>query len=134
MVAAVNDNRLANLALPQDQAFFQQGRDLFNMGNNTAAWAAFNEATKINPKEQVYFYMRGACSSKMGHYKAALSDYNMAMSLAKNNEQRGWIHFDLAILYTNMGDEEKAKSHLTNAARLGNGMAQNICLEYGIPY
>lgn len=137
MVAAVNNNvvdRLDKLAIPQDQMFYQQGTNFFNAGNYAPAWAAFNEAIKINPKEQLYFYMRGACSSNLGHYKAALTDYNMAMSLAKNNDEKGWIHFDLAILYNLMGDEQSALSHLTTAARLGNGMARNICQEAGIPY
>ena len=58
----------------------------------------------------------------------------MAMSLAKNNDEKGWIHFDLEILYNLMGDEQGALSHLTTAARLGNGMARNVCQEAGIPY
>jgi tetratricopeptide (TPR) repeat protein len=114
--------------------FYQNGVNLFNVGNYAPAWAAFNEAIKINPKEQLYFYMRGACSLNLGHYKAALTDYNMAMSLAKNNDEKGWIHFDLAILYAHMDDEQSALSHLTTAAQLGNGMAKNICQEFGIPY
>jgi tetratricopeptide (TPR) repeat protein len=134
MVAAINNNRCENLAIPQDEAYFEYGADLFLAGNFGPAWTAFNEAIKINPRECMYFYMRGGCSLNMGHYRAALADYNMAMGLAKNNEEKGWVHFDLAVLYTQMGDEQNALSHLTTAARLGNGMARNTCLEAGIPY
>ena len=134
MVAAINNNRYENLAIPQNQVYHLQGKDYFDAGNYAAAWANFNEAIKINPNEQLHYYMRGACSLNLGHYQAALADYNRAMSLARNNEEKGWIHFDLAILYYRMNDEQNALSHLTTAARLGNGMARNICLEAGIPY
>ena len=133
MVAAIN-NQVGNVGGPQDLAYYDQGVIFFNIGNYAAAWASFNEAIKINPREMIYYYMRGACSMNMGHYKSALIDYNKAMSLAKTNEERGWIHFDLALLYNAIGDEQNSLFHIVAAARLGNGLAQNICREVGIPY
>lgn len=137
MVLAISNNavnRFENLAIPKDQEFAQQGRIYFDAGNFNAAWYCFNEAIKINPKEQYYYYMRAACSSNQRNYQAALADYNKAISLAKSNEEKGWCHYDMAIMYAQMGDENTAKTHLINAARLGNGLAQNFCKQYGIPY
>lgn len=134
MVAAVNNNNNNYLAIPQDQAFAQQGRVYFDAGNYNAAWAAFNEAIKINPNEQFYYYMRAAWSGNQGNTQAAFADYNKAISLAKTNEEKGWSHYDMAILYANMGDENNAKAHLIAAARMGHGIAQNFCNQYEIPY
>jgi len=137
MVVPINNNTiksLDNLTVSQDQAFYQQGLSFFNAGNYSAAWVAFNEAIKINSKEQIYYYMRAACSLNLGQYKAALTDYNTALSLAKTNDERGWIHFDMAILYSLIGDEQQTLYHITTAARLGNEMSQQICKEAGIPY
>lgn len=114
--------------------FAQQGENFFNAGNYAAAWAAFNEAIKLNPKEMLYYYMRATCSSKLGNYKDALTDYNMTMSLSKNNEEKGAAHFDLAVLYNTMGDVQSARFHLQAAARLGDITAQNVCKEIGLAY
>ncbi len=137
MVVATNNNKInkfENLTISQDAAFYQQGLRLFNENNYSAAWFAFNEAIKINPKEQIYYYMRAACSSNLGQYNAALTDYNTALSLAKTDNERGWIHFDMAILYNRIGDEQQALYHITTAGRLGHEMAQQICKEAGITY
>jgi tetratricopeptide (TPR) repeat protein len=132
MVAAVNNNN--HLAVPQEQALLARGEELFIAGNYNAAWVSFNELTKINPNEYYYYYMRAACSGNQGLYQASLVDLNKALSLAKTNEAKGFCHYDMAIVYANMGDINTAESHLVAAAKFGNGLAQNICKEYGIPY
>lgn len=137
MVTSINNNtinRSNNSAYSQDKTFYQQGLSLFNAKNYFAAWTAFDNAIKINPKEQIYYYMRAACSVNLGHYNAALTDYNTALRLAKTNDEKGWIHFDMAILYNQIGNEQQALSHITTAARLGHAMAQQVCREAGISY
>src|SRR5579862_672261 len=120
--------------LGQDQTFAQQGKTYFDAGNFNGAWYCFNEAIKINPNEQFYYYMRAACSGRQGNTQAAIIDYNKALSVAKNDEQRGWIYYDLAITYAQMGDENTATAHLVTSAKCGNGLAQNFCNQYGITY
>ena len=135
MVAAINNiERFENFAIPQDQMFAQRGENLFNAGNFSAAWVAFNEAIKINPSEYYYYYMRAACSGNSGLFQASLVDLNKALILAKDNESKGFCHYDMAIVYVKLGDINTAQAHLITAAKLGNGLAQNVCKEYGIPY
>lgn len=137
MVATLQNNtssHIQNLSIPQDELYFEQGVDLFHKGNYAAAWAAFDQAIKLNPHECCYFYMRGACCGKLGLFQAALKDYHTAMSLAKTNEEKGWIHFDLAMIYGLMDDETNGLFHLKKAAQLGNNLAKNVCQEAGIPY
>ena len=78
--------------------------------------------------------MRAACSSQLKNYKAAISDYNKALKLANNSDEKGWIHFDMAVLYAQMGDENISEDHLVTAAKFGHGLAQNFCSQYGIRY
>ncbi len=137
MVVAINNNAVNsfdNLAIPLDQAYAQQGKLYYDSGHFTGAWNCFNEAIKINPNEQYYYYMRAACSANLGNYNAAIADYNKALTVANNNEQKGWIHFDMAILYAGIGDENTAKHHLITAAKLGHGIARDVCNQNGIPY
>ncbi len=125
---------LENLAASLDEEFAQNGTLLFYSENYAPAWAAYNEAIKLNPKNWLYYYMRAACSCKLEHYRASLLDYKTALSLAKNNEEKGWVNLDLATLYDLMEDEQNAIAHLVTAAKLGNGMAQNICMEIEVFY
>lgn len=124
----------ANVKYGEDQEFAQQGRTYFDCGNYSAAWAAFNEAIKINPNEQYYYYMRAACTGNLGNHKAALVDYNKALTLAKDNDSKGWIHYDMALMYAKMGDDNNTAHHLITSAKLGHGLAQNFCDQYGLRY
>lgn len=134
MVAAINnDKHSVNLEI-QDQAFAQQGVAYFDAGFFKDAWNCFNNAIAINPNDILYYYMRAACSASMGNHQAALLDYNKALTLANGNNDRGMVHYDLAILYASIGDENNARSHLVIAARFGHAIAQNVCRQYGIPY
>ncbi len=78
--------------------------------------------------------MRAACSGNLGQNDAAITDYNTALNLAKTDEEKGSIHFDLAILYNIIGNEQETLYHITTAARLGHGQAQQICKTLEISY
>ena len=78
--------------------------------------------------------MRGACFSNSGQYNEAITDYNTALNLSKTNIDKGWVHFDMAILYGRIGNEQKTHYHITTAARLGHEKAQQLCSKFGIPY
>ncbi len=130
----VSKKHVANVISGQDQMFAQQGRTYFDSGNYGAAWASFNEAIKINPKEQFYYYMRAACTVNLGNHQAAIDDYNKALTLANDNDAKGWIHYDMALLYAKMGDENNSVAHIRTSAKLGHGIARNCCDQFSVSY
>ena len=121
-------------ALDTAQQYAQRGMAYFDAGDYNAAWHCFNEAIKINPHEQHYYYMRASCSANLSDFNAAIENYNAALKLAQNDQDKGWIHFDLAVLYGDHDDDDNALYHLTTAARLGLEIAQDMCNQFGIPY
>jgi len=134
VVIAVNNNHLNNVGIPQDQLYATQGVSFYNAGNYSAAWSCFNEAIRINPNESKYFYGRAGASALLGNTQAAITDFNKAISLAKNNNEKGWAHYDMAIVYASLGNVEKAKFHVISAARCGHGISQDFCRQQGIAF
>jgi len=137
MVTTINTNNVSNFnntVLTSDTQLSQQGRMYFDAGNYTAAWYCYNEAIKIAPNEQYYYYMRGACNCGKGDFQGALSDYNIALSLAKNNIQKGPIHLDMAIVYAFLGDDKNSINQIVLAAKCAHPIAIEQCVKHGIPY
>ena len=129
----------ANVALGEDQKQFQQGQIYFNQGKFIGAWHCFNEAIKINPQE---LYFLGRCSAAealqdKNAYRDLIPEYNKNLEWAQNNGQtanQGWIHFDLAMIYSELDDDNTTLNHIVTAARLGHTIARSICDQYEIPY
>ena len=137
MNTAINNNtvnRVNNLTGSRDQDFSLKGLEFYKANNLSAAWTAFNEAIRINPREWVYYYQRAACSACLGQYNVALADYNTALNLSKTNYDKGWCHFDMAIVYGIMGNGQKMEEHAKIAARFGNEKAQQALAAVGMTY
>ena len=116
------------------EVFFQNGLNFFNEGNYTPAWVSFSEAAKIRPNEMSYIYIRACCCMSLRLYKAAVTDFNLALGLCKNNQEKGAVHFDLTRVYNLMQDDKNSLDHLVIAARLGYELAINICQESGVEF
>ena len=110
-----------------EQNFHGRAEVFYNSGNYSAAWAVYDQGVKKNPKSFICFAMRGVCSAKMGFYNAAIDDYTASLRFAKDNEERGWTHYELAMVYVELNEEQKAIEHIVASAKLGNGLAQMIC-------
>ena len=135
MVIATNNNainRFNDSTVSQDHEFFLKGLKFYEAKNFNAAWTSYNEAIRINSREGKYYYGRAACSACLGQYNVAIVDYNTALDLSKTNCEKGWCHYDLAVVYCRMGEEQQAYDHLITAARLGHEKSQQMCSTAGI--
>jgi Flp pilus assembly protein TadD len=57
------------------------GLDAYAAGDFDKARAAFEEATQASPKSGEYYFNRGSAEQALGQFDAAITSYNMAISL-----------------------------------------------------
>lgn len=123
-----------NYGQPNYLDYMAQAKGYSSVNNFGAAWTACNEAIKLNPNEWICYFFRGDCSGKMGNNNAAIIDYKIALGFPKNNVDNGALHFSIATSYALMNDFQNAEFHILTAARLGDIQAQNLCIQYNVPY
>jgi tetratricopeptide (TPR) repeat protein len=68
-------------------AFIHRGQAYEDKGDHADAIADFSEGIRLKPGVAGYFVMRGAASEKSGNIDGARSDYQMAASLDRKNQE-----------------------------------------------
>lgn len=90
---------------------------LMNAGELAASRREYDALIREFPELAVAHYGLGRLSSAEGNSKAAAEEYERALDAAP---QFGPAHYALALAYRDLGDQERARPHLDDYAKLGN--------------
>ena len=79
-------------------AHYLRGRIRLRKVENASALADFNEAIRLNPKEDTAWYQRGLTWNAQAKYEQALNDFNEAIRLNPENAENADAFRELALL------------------------------------
>jgi len=105
-------------------ALTAKGIETAGDANSAAAIPYFEEAARLDPKNDVAFARLGAIYDQQGDDEKAISNYEKAVAL--NSEYKD-LYPQLGIAYAERGEVAKAENHLRNAEKAG---VQGADVEY----
>jgi len=82
-----------------------------------------NEAIRLNPKDESFYYDRGLVYYFQGNYEQAINDFNEAIKL---NSQYAIAFFNLACAYANQESLKESLSALRQALVLDHARYFNL--------
>jgi tetratricopeptide (TPR) repeat protein len=99
--------------------YYQLGVMDYESGRFAAAIPRLDAAIKAMPKNSYAIFIRARSKDGLQQYSAALDDYNMAVQLAKMNEDTSWnigqAYYFRGILFYRLKDFARAESEFSNA-------------------
>ena len=72
-----------------------------DQGNHELAAAEYTRAIEIDPKEPLYYSNRGHAYYDLGDQEKALSDFNISIALAKENDNKNYAYSFNLVYYLN---------------------------------
>lgn len=93
----------------------REGKKLLGDGRYSIdCW--FERGIYMNPEYPAVRYIYGMYQHKAGELDRALQNYKIALDL---NDENAEVHYNLGLLYIELGNLEKAQEHAIDAYRLG---------------
>jgi tetratricopeptide (TPR) repeat protein len=107
-------------AVTQDQSsntkLLQQATSLAKQGRTEEAIPIFDQIIAADPNNRTAYLNRGSAHGQSGSFDLALKDFQTALALESND---GRVHYLLGVTYRDMGQQQRACEHFTQAASLG---------------
>jgi tetratricopeptide (TPR) repeat protein len=122
--ALVQDPKNLRASEGLSNALTAKGIDAAGDNNNSAATPYFEEAAKLDPKNDVAFARLGAIYDAAGDGDKAIANYEKAVAL---NPEYKELYPTLGIAYVQRGDIAKGQEELTNSEKAG---VQNADLDF----
>jgi tetratricopeptide (TPR) repeat protein len=89
----------------------------------------YSTAIRLNPLAITVYYNRGMVFMNQGKYNEAISDFETVIGHNPGDFQ---AHFRLGLAFEKLGEAERSRRYIQEAARLGSGEAQGYLRSKGV--
>lgn len=89
----------------------------YKSGDYLSAFHTYSAILALKPKEEKAYYLRGIAAISMGYHDQAVSDFDKAVSLNKNNYS---MYIDIYLILDKYGYSQEGQTYLENAMSAGS--------------
>lgn len=119
---SLNSNN-ADAALGLSDALIAKGIEASGEDQDGSVLAYFEEASKLNPKNEVAFLKIGEIHDTAGRNSEAIANYEKALAL---DTELSAVYFPLGMAYAEAGNDTKAEEYLLKAEVVGASTSESL--------